>query len=76
MQTVVWMAYSNSTHFSDPKTYKILCIPRYGLKDTNFAKFDKLQEFSGNKNETWIFLTEREPLTGGARLSDWICKKY
>jgi hypothetical protein len=68
------MTYSDSTHFSNKISYKILFIPSYELKDRNFAKFDKLQVFSGNKNEAEIFLTEREPLTGGARLSDWICK--
>jgi hypothetical protein len=43
MQTSIWMAYSNSMHFSDPKTYKILCISSYGWKDMNLAKFAYLQ---------------------------------
>jgi hypothetical protein len=43
MQTVVWMAYSDSTHFSDEKSYKILCILSCGLKDMNFASFAYLQ---------------------------------
>jgi hypothetical protein len=38
MQTVVRMAYSNSMHFSDKLSYKILFISSYGLKDVNLAK--------------------------------------
>jgi hypothetical protein len=45
MQTVVWMAYSDSTHYSDKNSYKIPFIPSYGLKDTNLARFAFLQEF-------------------------------
>jgi hypothetical protein len=45
MQTVVLMAYLDSIHFSDPKTYKILCILSYGLKDTNNSRFAYLQGF-------------------------------
>jgi hypothetical protein len=51
MQTGIWMAYSDSTHFSDPKTYKILFIPSYGLKDINLAKFAYLQEFQKTERE-------------------------
>jgi hypothetical protein len=43
------MSNSDSTHFSDPKTYKILCIPSYGLEDMNLARFKYLQEFLGEK---------------------------
>jgi hypothetical protein len=46
MQTVVWMAYSDSSHFSDPKTYKILFISSYETKDVSFAKLAHLQKFS------------------------------
>jgi hypothetical protein len=49
MQTGIWMTYSDSTHFSDPKTYKILFIPSYGLGDMNFARFKHLQQFSENR---------------------------
>jgi hypothetical protein len=45
MQTVAWMAFSDSTHFSDKFSYKILCIPSYGLKDVNLARFKLLQQF-------------------------------
>jgi hypothetical protein len=45
MQTVAWMAYSDSTHFSDPKTYKTLFIPSYGLEDINFCKINMLAGF-------------------------------
>jgi hypothetical protein len=48
------MTYSDSTHFSDPKTYKILCIPSYGLKDMNLARITYLQEFSEKrKRKDW-----------------------
>jgi hypothetical protein len=52
MQTVVWMASLDSTHFSDPKTYKILFIPSYGLKDMNFVRYKYLQQFI-RKTENW-----------------------
>jgi hypothetical protein len=43
------MAYSDSMHFSDKLSYKILFILSYGLEDTNLARFKDLQEFSGEK---------------------------
>jgi hypothetical protein len=46
MQTGVWMTYSDSTHFSDKFSYKILFISSYGLKDMNLASFKHLQQFS------------------------------
>jgi hypothetical protein len=46
MQTNIQMAYSDSTHFSDPKTYKILFISSYQTKDVSFAKLAHLQKFS------------------------------
>jgi hypothetical protein len=46
------MAYSNSMHFSDKLSYKILFISSYGLKDTNFARWKYLQEFQ-KKNRNW-----------------------
>jgi hypothetical protein len=46
MQTVTWMPYSDSTHFSDPKIHKILFILSYGLKDMFYARFEYLQGFS------------------------------
>jgi hypothetical protein len=46
MQTGLWMAYSNSSHFSDKLSYKILFIPNYGLKDMNLARFAQILEFS------------------------------
>jgi hypothetical protein len=45
MQTCIWMAYSDSMHFSDKSSYKILLISSYGLKDINYARFKYLQEF-------------------------------
>jgi hypothetical protein len=48
MQTGIWMANLDSTHFSDPKTYKILYIPSYGLKDMIYTRFKRLQGFQKN----------------------------
>jgi hypothetical protein len=59
MQTVVWMAYSNSTHFSDPKTYKTLFIPSYGLEDINFARLTCLQDFSEKTENSCGFFSPR-----------------
>jgi hypothetical protein len=44
------MAYSDSTHFSDKLSYKILFISSYGSKDMNYARFKYLQE---KKNRNW-----------------------
>jgi hypothetical protein len=33
------MSYSDSMHFSDKLSYKILCIPSYGLKDMVYTRF-------------------------------------
>jgi hypothetical protein len=60
MQTVVWMTYSDSTHFSDKLSYKIHFIPSYHLKDMNFGSFKLLQEFQKNREELRIFLTHTE----------------
>jgi hypothetical protein len=40
------MAYSDSLHFSNKISYKILFILSYGLKDKNFARYTHLQQFS------------------------------
>jgi hypothetical protein len=59
MQTIVWMADSDSVHFSDKFSYKILCIPSYGLKDMILASFTHVLPFSGKqKKEVKTFLTE------------------
>jgi hypothetical protein len=65
------MSYSDSSHFSDKLSYKILFILSYRLKDMNFARYTQLQQFSEEKKEkqTGSFLTEgNQPgsLTGGA----------
>jgi hypothetical protein len=46
MQTGKWISYSNSSHFSDTNSYKILFISSYELKDMNLASFKHLQQFS------------------------------
>jgi hypothetical protein len=64
------MAYSDSKHFSDKISYKILCISSYSLKDINFARFDKLQEFSETETKLGLFAPKRirpRSLAGGAR---------
>jgi hypothetical protein len=45
MQTGKWMSYSNSSHFSDKLSYKILVVSNYGLRDMIYARFKHLQEF-------------------------------
>jgi hypothetical protein len=39
------MADSDSTHFSDKKSYKTHFVPSYSLEDMNFGSFKHLQEF-------------------------------
>jgi hypothetical protein len=48
MQTVAWMAFSDSTHFSDKLSYKIHFISSYHLKDMIYTRFEYLQEYSKN----------------------------
>jgi hypothetical protein len=55
MQTGLWMVYSDSMHFSDKLSYKILFIPSYGLGDINLASFKHLQQFSKKTEKTWDF---------------------
>jgi hypothetical protein len=59
MQTGIWMAYSNSMHFSDQLSYKILFISTYGLEDMILARFKYLQEFSEKKQKTGPDLSPR-----------------
>jgi hypothetical protein len=49
MQTVEWMSYSGSSHFSEQLSYKILFILSCGWKDMNYARFKYLQEFLEKK---------------------------
>jgi hypothetical protein len=56
MQTVEWMSYSGSSHFSDKLSYKILFISNYGLKDINFARFKYSQEFSAKQKTAGLKL--------------------
>jgi hypothetical protein len=53
------MAYSDSTHFSDKLSYKILFISSYSLEDVNFVRFKYLQQFSEKQIKRGTFLTER-----------------
>jgi hypothetical protein len=54
------MAYSNSMHFSDKLSYKILCVLSYRLKDTNFARYAYLQQFSEKLKRVWDFSHQRK----------------
>jgi hypothetical protein len=60
MQTRAWMSYSNSTHFSDKISYKILFISSYGSKNMNLARFTHLQEFLEKKNRKTDGTSETE----------------
>jgi hypothetical protein len=61
MQKGIWMSYSDSMHFSDKLSYKILCISSYRSKDMNFANFAYLQEFlEKQRKREGTFLTEGE----------------
>jgi hypothetical protein len=55
MQTGIWMAYSDSTHFCDKLSYKILFISSYGSIDINFARFNHFLPFSENQKMGWNF---------------------
>jgi hypothetical protein len=43
------MPYSETTHFSDKNSYKILCVSSYGLKDMNLAKYEHFLKFWINR---------------------------
>jgi hypothetical protein len=60
MQTVAWMAYSDSTHFSDKLPYKILFYFKLRLKRYKFCKIAHLQQFPEKQNRDFVgtFLTE------------------
>jgi hypothetical protein len=60
MQTDTWMAYSDSTHFSDEFSYKTLFIPSYGLEDMNLARFNICSNFQKNRYKAGAFLTHRK----------------
>jgi hypothetical protein len=59
------MAYLDSTHFSDPKTYKTLFIPTYGLKDMTFAKLAYLQQFFRKTEKRVGSFSHRKDLSPG-----------
>jgi hypothetical protein len=54
------MAYSESTHFSDKNSYKILFILSYRLKDINIARFNYFLPFSKKQRTAGTFLTEMQ----------------
>jgi hypothetical protein len=66
MQAGVWMAYLDSTHFSDKIAYKIFFISSYGLKDIDLTSFTYLQEFQKKtENERLENWAGPEPKGGG-----------
>jgi hypothetical protein len=65
MQTKIWMSYSNSMHFSDKLSYKILFISSYGLKDLNLANFAHFQE---TENSLRLFSPRK---SGPGSLTNW-----
>jgi predicted aminopeptidase len=72
MQTVVWMAYSDSSHFFDKISYKILFISTYRLKDMILTKFKHLQQFFRNNTEfAESFLTEMQTSPGHRPAGPW-----
>jgi hypothetical protein len=72
MQTVEWMSYSGSSHFSDKLSYKTLFISSYGLKDINFASLTHLQKLFKKQRKWWDFSHQNKchlgSLTGRARV--------
>jgi hypothetical protein len=60
MQTVEWMSYSGSSHFSDKLSYKILFVLSYQSKDMNLGRLDKFWHFSENINRIRTFLTQSQ----------------
>jgi hypothetical protein len=50
MQTLIWMTYSVSTHFSDKLSYKICFVLSYSLKDIVLARFDNCRNFQKTVN--------------------------
>jgi hypothetical protein len=62
------MAYSNSMHFSNKLSYKILFILSYGLKDTNLTSLEHLQGFfQKTAKMVGLFSPRKIP----ARVADW-----
>jgi hypothetical protein len=55
MQTGICMAYSDSSHFSDSKTYKTLFISSYQSKDMNFARLEQILQFLAKQRREELF---------------------
>jgi hypothetical protein len=68
MQTGKWMLYSDSSHFSDKLSYKILFILSYGLKAMNLARFAQILELFVKQRTGCLFSprgSEPQQLTSG-----------
>jgi hypothetical protein len=59
MQQQLWMAYLDSSYFSDRKPYEILFNPSYGLGDMIFARTTQFLQ-KQNRNE-WGGTSWAEP---------------
>jgi hypothetical protein len=58
------MSNSDSTHFSDKLSYKILCISNYQSKDMNYARFTQILPFSRKTEKGCeLFLTQTKLAT-------------
>jgi hypothetical protein len=66
MQTGIWMTYSDSTHFFDKCSYKILFISSFRSKDMNLARITHFLRFS-EKQKRGNFLYR-----DGSSLSCWL----
>jgi hypothetical protein len=68
MQTVEWMSYSGSSHFSDTNLYKILFISSFCLKAMNLARFAQILELFVKQRTGCLFSprgSEPQQLTSG-----------
>jgi hypothetical protein len=68
MQTVIWMPYSESTHFSYKNSYRTLWISSYHSKDMSFARYKHFLPFSVKQRGDERFSprqSEPERLTAG-----------
>jgi hypothetical protein len=79
MQQQEWMAYLDSSYFSDQFLYRTLFNSKYGLKDMIYTRYTHFLEFLQNKKKGKTFLTQavlaavadtRDRMPRGAAQSD------
>jgi hypothetical protein len=74
MQIIIWMSYSDYSHFSDKISYKILFIPSYRLKDMNITSFKHFLKKTEGRLKLFFF-TEKDTSPSGwlrAWSADWM----